>query len=128
MFAIKKQTVATKTRLMHQCNRKADCKCIDLLVFFFTLLHLTEETSQISQKLEAVQIHEPKKRMPFKAFLTWVQLEMYLGRLTDAESLINGYIKDSSHLGDPAPPKPLNSQIQEEDEGEEKEEKKGQLF
>ena len=73
-----------QTRLMHQCKRDSKCECVDLLVFYITLLHLNNDTSNISLKLEAVQVHEPKTRLPFKAFLAWVQLEMYLGRLEGA--------------------------------------------
>ena len=61
-----------QTRLMHQCKRDSRCECVDLLVFYITLLHLTNDTSDIKLKLEAVQIHEPKTRLPFKAFLAWV--------------------------------------------------------
>lgn len=102
------RTPGTKTRLMHQCNRDGKCKCCDLLVFYLSLLHLTEDTDDINQKLEAVQINEPAKRVPFKALVAWVQLEMYQGRLAQAETLINGYIQSSSHLADPKPPKPVS--------------------
>ena len=77
---------------MHECKRDGECECVDLLVFYITLLHLTGDTSDIKTKLEAVQIQEPQHRLPFKAFLAWVQLEMHLGRLAEAQNLINGYI------------------------------------
>ena len=100
-----------QTRLMNEYKRDADSESIDLLIFYITLLHLTGDTDDIKMKLEAVQIHEPEIRLPFKAFLAWVQLEMYLGRLAEAQNLINGYIKASSHLADPPKLKPLGSQL-----------------
>ena len=53
--------------------------------------------------------------MPFVAFLQWVSLEMYLGKLDAAETLINDYISLSSHLADPKPAKKLGA-IAEADE------------
>ena len=69
---------------MHECKRDGNCECVDMIVYYITLLHLTGDTDQIKMKLEAVQIHEPEIRLPFRAFLAWVQLEMYLGRLPEA--------------------------------------------
>ena len=46
-------------------------------------------------------------RLPFKAFITWVQLEMYLNRHEVAQTMINDYISSSTHLADPKPSKPL---------------------
>lgn len=45
MFSISRQPAAQgKTRFMHKCTRQADCDCSPLLVFYFSLLHLTEQT------------------------------------------------------------------------------------
>ena len=57
---------------MHKGNRDGDSEIADLLVFYISLLHLKEDTSDIGRKLEAVYIHEPRTRLPFKAFLAWV--------------------------------------------------------
>ena len=104
------RTSGTKTRLMHQCSRDGDCPCNELIIFYLSLLHLTGDIDNIGLKLNAIQINEPEKRLPFKAFLAWVQLEMYLGRLSEAETLINDYIRSSSHLADPKTPQPLMMQ------------------
>lgn len=47
MFGISRAGTSSKTsgnskmRLMHKCCRREDCDCADLLVFYFSLLHLT---------------------------------------------------------------------------------------
>ena len=69
---------------MLDCKRDSRCDSVDLLVFYITLLHLNHDATDIKLKLEAVQVYEPATRLPFKAFLAWVQLEMYLGRLQQA--------------------------------------------
>ena len=66
------QHIGAKTRLAHKCNRDASCECTDLVTFYLTLAHLTGETHDLQRKLESVQVYEPGKRLPFKAFLTWV--------------------------------------------------------
>ena len=76
------------------------------MVYFFSLLHLTDQTENIRQRLEKGYIFEPVKRLPFKAFMTWIQLEMYLNRHEVAQELINEYISSSTHLADPKAVKP----------------------
>ena len=70
-------------------------------------MHLTDQTDNIKQFLEKRFIYEPMTRLPFKAFVTWVQLEIYLNRHEIAQTMINDYISSSTHLADPKPSKPL---------------------
>ena len=46
-------------------------------------------------------IYEASIRLPFAAFITWVQLEIYRHNFDEAEDLINNYILKSTHLKDP---------------------------
>ena len=39
MFGQQSPSYSRQTRFMHNCRREATCKCVDLLVFYFSLLH-----------------------------------------------------------------------------------------
>ena len=71
------------------------------------MLHLTNQTDNLRDRLEQGFIYDPARRLPFKAFITWVQLELYLNRHDVAKDLINEYISNSTTLAEPKPTKPL---------------------
>ena len=77
------------------------------MIYFLSLLHLTNQTDNLRDRLGQGFIYDPARRLPFKAFITWVQLELYLNRYDVAKDLINEYISNSTTLAEPKPTKPL---------------------
>lgn len=73
----------------------------------------------MKERLESLYVQDAASRLPFKAFVAWVQLELYRRHFQIAEELINNYIMKSTHLADPRPQRRLQANGNEDLSAEE---------
>ncbi|CDW88440.1 UNKNOWN [Stylonychia lemnae] len=84
-------------RLMHACSRLQTCDCNVLCQYLISIAHHLNEID-VKQFLESQFYIESELRLPFDAFLYWIQLEISRSNFEYAAYLIKNYISQSTRL------------------------------
>eukprot|EP00347_Sterkiella_histriomuscorum_P001446 403372009 len=84
-------------KLMHACNRDSECNCVVLGQYLITIAYHQHEEN-IKQFLESQFYVDSEIRLPYEAFIYWVQLEIERNNYERASNLIKNYISQSTRL------------------------------